>query len=297
MQASFFHQLYYLPSWNLRFPLPLRPIRARVTVLPSSLTLPILPLSPLVSCSESSRWAPYQSPTSQCPPYSFLPTFISPTPIIMPTCPMFPPGFSCPSDQSIHLAASHYRSDLTGPSHPGACYFSVLSGNNPPAARLLSTYLNTQGTILTTQLTQRQSYLPSVSWWPRIEIMQSGRIRGEMFIKCNWFLLPHWSVYPWFHWNVYPWFFSSVLSGLKAMCFLLHASLCLPWLCLREPETSDALGDGEVTVWPNAHRSQFPKAWHRWWCQVCLASLPPLLLGPLAAPVPSLLHPFLWPCS
>lgn len=26
------------------------------------------------------------------------------------------------------------------------------------------------------------------------------------------------------------------------MCFLVHASLCLPWLSLREPETSDALG-------------------------------------------------------
>ena len=202
------------------------------------------------------------------------------------------------SQWPIHLAASHYRSDLTGPSHPGACYFSVLSRDSPPATRLLSTYLNTQGTILTTQLTQKQSYLPTLSWWPRIEIIQSGRIREEMFIKCNWFLLPR---YQWenskIHWNVYPWFFSSVLSGLKVMCFLLHASLCLPWLSLREPETSDALGGGEVTVWPNAHRSQFPKAWHRWWCQVCLASLPPLLLGPLAAPVPSLLHPFQWPCS
>ena len=106
MKASFLHQLYYLPSWNLIFPHPLRPIRARATVLPSSFILPILPLSPFVSCSESLRWAPYQCPTSQCSPHSFLPTFISPIPIIMPTCPMFPPGFSSPSNQSVLLPLS-----------------------------------------------------------------------------------------------------------------------------------------------------------------------------------------------
>ena len=140
------------------------------------------------------------------------------------------------SQWPIHLAASHYRSDLTGPSHPGACYFSVLSGDSPPATRLLSTYLNTQGIILTTQLTEKQSYLPSLSWWPRIEIIQSGRIREEMFIKCNWFLLPR---YQWenskIHWNV-------CLSLVFLVCPVRIKSHVFLVTCFSMPSMAESQG-------------------------------------------------------